>query len=110
MKRHERNSKYEPLVDGVELLEANPQYAHIRKPDGTETTVSLKHLAPKGNDSNANQPQVNVPSDVISQSEVCDTQSLELVIHLLLSSLYSNPVLLNCFDGLELNELNVCVL
>ena len=68
------------MVDEVELLEANPQYAHIRKPDGTETTVSLKHLAPKGNDSNANQPHVNVPSDVISKSEVCDTQSLESVI------------------------------
>ena len=45
------------------------------KPDGTETTVSLKHLTPKGYNSTANQP-----SDVISQSEVCDTQSLESVI------------------------------
>ena len=82
MKRHERNSKYEPLVDGVELLEANPQYAHIRKPDGTETTISLKHLAPKGNDSNANQPHMKVKSVTLNHSN--------RLFHLLLSSLYSN--------------------
>ena len=32
----------------MELLEANPNYAHVRYPDGRETTVSIKHLAPKG--------------------------------------------------------------
>ena len=41
-----RQSKYEPLVDQVHLLEANPQYAHIRYPNGRESTVSLRHLAP----------------------------------------------------------------
>ena len=39
---------FEPLVDEVELIEANPRYAHIRFPDGREDTVSLKHLAPQG--------------------------------------------------------------
>ena len=47
MKRHVRQ-KYDPLVDEVELLEANPQYAHVRLPDGRETTVSIRHLAPRG--------------------------------------------------------------
>ncbi|XP_065678751.1 uncharacterized protein LOC136093613 [Hydra vulgaris] len=46
MKRHLRNNKYEPLVDEVQLIDANPQYAHIKYPDGRETTVSLRHLAP----------------------------------------------------------------
>ena len=48
MKRNVRRSKYEPLTDEVELLEANPQCAHVRLPDGRETTVSVKQLAPAG--------------------------------------------------------------
>ena len=48
LKRHVRSSKYEPLVDEVELIEANHQYAHIRYPDGRESTVSTQHLAPIG--------------------------------------------------------------
>lgn len=32
----------------MELLEANPSYAHVRFPDGRESTVSLRHLAPSG--------------------------------------------------------------
>ena len=35
-------------MDEVDLLEANPHYAHVRYPDGRETTVSTRHLAPKG--------------------------------------------------------------
>lgn len=49
LKRHVRNSKFEPLVDEVELIEANPLYAHVQFPGGREDTVSLKHLAPQGN-------------------------------------------------------------
>ena len=48
LKRHVRNSKYEPLVDEVELIEANPKYAHVKFPDGRVDTVSTKHLAPQG--------------------------------------------------------------
>lgn len=47
MRRHVRQ-KHDPMVDEVELLEVNPQYAHVRLPDGRETTVSLRHLAPRG--------------------------------------------------------------
>jgi len=46
LKRHVRHSKTDPLVDEVELLQANPNYAHIRYSDGRETTVSTRHLAP----------------------------------------------------------------
>ena len=49
LKRHVRNSKSDPLVDEVNLLEANLQYAHVQFPDGREDTVSIKHLAPLGN-------------------------------------------------------------
>ena len=48
LKRHVRAHKSEPLVEAVELLEANPQYAHVSLPDGRETTVSIQHLAPQG--------------------------------------------------------------
>ena len=46
VKRHVRNSKYDPLVDEAELIEANPQYAHVRLSSGRETTLSLRDLAP----------------------------------------------------------------
>ena len=46
LRRHVKRSKYEPLVDEVELIEANPQYAHIRFPDGREDTVNIHDLAP----------------------------------------------------------------
>lgn len=32
----------------MELLNANPSYAHVRFQDGRESTVSLRHLAPAG--------------------------------------------------------------
>ena len=43
---HNRQSKFDPYVEEVELLEANPSYAHIRHHNGRETTVSLRDLAP----------------------------------------------------------------
>ena len=48
MKKNVRASKYDPLVEEVELLEANHHYAHVRYEDGRETTVSTRQLAPKG--------------------------------------------------------------
>ena len=48
IKRQVRTSKTDPLVDEVELLQANPHYAHVRSPDGRETTVATKQLAPRG--------------------------------------------------------------
>ena len=47
IKRHVRSSKFDPLTEEVHLIEANPQYAHVRYPDGKEDTVALKHLVPK---------------------------------------------------------------
>ena len=42
MKRNVRHSKYEPLVDEVELVEVNPHYANAKFPDGRGTSVSTK--------------------------------------------------------------------
>jgi hypothetical protein len=36
----------DPLVEEVELLHANPNYAYVRFSSGREDTVSLKDLAP----------------------------------------------------------------
>lgn len=67
LKKTVRNSKQDALVEEVQLIEANPEYAHIRHADGQESTkedpsnqggrrflpsslestVSLRHLAPK---------------------------------------------------------------
>uniref|UniRef100_A0A2C9LE06 Uncharacterized protein n=1 Tax=Biomphalaria glabrata TaxID=6526 RepID=A0A2C9LE06_BIOGL len=47
-----RSSKFDPLVQEVELISCNPQYAHIRFPNGREETVSLRHLAPKESSTN----------------------------------------------------------
>ena len=46
-KRYLRSSKFDPFVDEVELIEANPRYSHVRFPDGHDT-LSNKRLAPAG--------------------------------------------------------------
>ena len=38
-------SKYDPIVEVVELLEANPTHARIRFCEGREDSVALRHLA-----------------------------------------------------------------
>ena len=48
LKRHVRASKYDPAVEPVELIEANPHYAHVRFPNGREDTVATRDLAPIG--------------------------------------------------------------
>ena len=58
LKRHVRQSKYEPLVEPVHLIEANPHYAHVRYPDGKEDTVSVSDLAPMGFDASTSDEQL----------------------------------------------------
>ena len=48
LKRCNRSNKYDALVQEVELIEVNPQYAHIRYWNGREDTVATKYLAPAG--------------------------------------------------------------
>ena len=49
MKRSVRSTKFEPLIEEVQLLEGSNYYAHIRFSSGSETTVSTKQLAPHPN-------------------------------------------------------------
>ena len=82
LRRFVRNSKYEPLVDEVELLDANPSYAHIRLPDGRESTVSIRDLAPVGSSDHEvnSDPQLNEDSRVNTlqaQLEVDDSVPLQ---------------------------------
>lgn len=46
LRKQNRTSKYDPLVEEVDLLDCNPTYARIRHSDGREDTVSLRNLAP----------------------------------------------------------------
>ncbi len=46
LRRFVRHTKNDPLVDEVELLEANPTFARVRYPGGRESSVSLRDLAP----------------------------------------------------------------
>lgn len=46
MKKNVRTSKYDPAVEEVQLLQSNPEYSFVRLPDGRETTVSNRSLAP----------------------------------------------------------------
>ena len=45
LRRFVRHTKNDPLVDEVHLMDINPSYAHIRYPDGRESTVSIKDLS-----------------------------------------------------------------
>ena len=46
VKRFVRNSKSDPYVDEVELINVNPTYADVRYPDGREATVSIRDISP----------------------------------------------------------------
>lgn len=46
LRRFGRKSKYDPAVEVVELVDVNPNYAHVRFPGGREDTVALRNLAP----------------------------------------------------------------
>jgi hypothetical protein len=48
MKNHLRHNKYDPIVQEVELIEGNPDYTYVKLPDGRESSISIRHLAPRG--------------------------------------------------------------
>ena len=60
LKRTDRVSKYDPMVEEVRLVTCNPQYAHIVHADGREETVSLRRLAPTAEDGNHGTPPTSV--------------------------------------------------
>ena len=46
IRNYTRSSKHEPIVEEADLMEVNPQYAHVKLKSGYETTVSLRDIAP----------------------------------------------------------------
>ena len=69
LKHPVHTNKDEPLVEEAELLQANPQYAHVWYSDGRETTVSLHRLAPLPEDTfirNNILPEPNIQVDSCS--------------------------------------------
>ena len=74
MKRHNNRSKYDPLVEEVELLDVNPNTSHIRTEQGVELTVSNKHLAPIGNDPLPHPYDNIVPSENVTNESESDDE------------------------------------
>ena len=72
MRKNVRLSKYEPLVEEVELLECNPQYAHVRHANGKESTVSIRHLAPPGAAVQANDESCPSETETFQKENVSD--------------------------------------
>lgn len=66
LRNYTRTSKYQPLVDEVDLVEANPNYAKIRYKDGRESNVSIRDLAPVG--SNIDHIQSGSSNEIINES------------------------------------------
>ena len=79
LRNYNANSKNDPMVHEVELIHANPTYGYVKHPDGRESTVSLKDLAPcprQNNsqlevlrDSSISQPTPSLPSPSDRQEE-----------------------------------------
>ena len=46
IRNHVKQNKMSPPVSYATLINANPEYAHVRLDSGVETTVSLRDLAP----------------------------------------------------------------
>ena len=70
VKRHVRN-KGDLLVDEAKLIEANPQYAHVRFNNGRETTVSLCDLAPHPRQVNGDCNDLNKTSIENTETRNC---------------------------------------
>lgn len=69
LKRHVRTSKYDSVVDKVDLLHATPNYAIVRMPNGRESTVSLKDIAPCVTDTCINE---SLAENVKQDFKTCD--------------------------------------
>ena len=76
LKRHNRSNKDDALVQEVELIEANSQYAHVRYPNGREDTVATKYLAPAGKRL-PHKSLGQLPTDADNMDDVKSTQDNE---------------------------------
>ena len=77
LKRNARSSKYDPVVEEVELLECNPQFAHIRFPNGREDTVSVRHLAPTTSHEPEDSPKSHNPDCTLDPTSPPEPQTIQ---------------------------------
>jgi hypothetical protein len=81
LKRTDRTSKYDPLVEEVQLVKCDPLYAHIVHSDGRNECVSLRRLAPKhGELSDTSTESAQFPTTVAEEpldSDVSNTGSVK---------------------------------
>ena len=85
LRRFVRN-KHDPLVDEVELLDANPSFANVRLRSGNEVTVSVSDLAPCPSNSiqtsedseNISNPTESFPNEKSPVSDVSKTKTPSL--------------------------------
>ena len=66
LRRFVRANNASPLVDEVELLDANPTYAHVRYPDGRESTVSINDLSPSPEGKHSGEEPLPLVTDAVS--------------------------------------------
>ena len=85
LRNYKRTSKYQPLVDEVDLVEANPNYAKIRYRDGRESNVSIRDLAPVGSnigdiplESTTTTMNENVSTEVPLQSDSINDDQIDI--------------------------------
>ena len=70
LRRYVRSSKYDPLVDEVELVHDNPTYAQVKFADGRESTVSVKDLARCPSSDDVSNLRSNSEMSSFSEDEV----------------------------------------
>ncbi|XP_068229407.1 uncharacterized protein [Palaemon carinicauda] len=77
LRRHVRSSKHEPLTEEVQLMDANSMYANVKYPDGRESTVSTRDLAPSpaGATSPVHHVEPSGETESPDTTEVQDTQT-----------------------------------
>ena len=80
MKRHINRSKYDPIVEEVDILDVNPNTCHVRTKKGKELTVSNRHLAPIGTDvSSDSRAYDNIVSDTLPKDNVFPVDKIETI-------------------------------
>ena len=103
LKLHVRTSKYDPLVDKVELNQASPSHARVRLQNGWKVTVSLRDVAPLGekkilddvglqrssinellpeeNSNNSQSPSEKVVTDSLVENESVNVSEQQVLRH-----------------------------
>lgn len=84
LKRNFNRTKYDPLVEEIELIEPNLRYSVIHLGGGREVTVSNRHIAPSGEQVIAMLSREQCPSTYRSPGQDLAPQpSAEITTHAL---------------------------